>query len=531
MLLSPPKYEDHPVRVVFFFPRIFSQQERMMPAVFARIVVACLLGVILLVAGFSCSRTETARFQPPEFLPDSTITRIRDLVNLGYAQLDSAKLEEAVASFTEASRLKPDGFVEYHTACAYARTGDKEQALAYLNRLVESGYDSPEQIKDDPDFEELKSDPRFEPLLARALENFTRSSAPMAAGMPEYATPPQQFATEEEFNTWSDEQSRRLRTQFRFWRSGVALLAQIDFAARRLSCLRELKKTDTAFDYGLERVRALGRLKSLYEPGWGTVSDLVLGEVDAYLRGNPSAAGQSEAHFQAGLALSLKHSDEDVQRVEGYRQAEGHLNQVSEGTLYHGAALALAAINKLRSPNADITTAGPELKNLIERFPGDEKLYRIVSTQLENEAARYLWPLSLEKMDIDSANVSLSDYAGKVVMLDFWATWCPPCRAELPNILKVYEEYHPRGFEIVSISLDYGEETTPDAYRQWIDSAGMSWRHIYDGAAWGTELVKRFFIGSIPAPFLVGKDGSLVAMGEDLRGEDLALTVKNALGI
>jgi thiol-disulfide isomerase/thioredoxin len=188
-------------------------------------------------------------------------------------------------------------------------------------------------------------------------------------------------------------------------------------------------------------------------------------------------------------------------------------------------------INRLRSPGADTAAIGLELKAIIEQSPTDEKLFRVVATQTGNEAPRFLWPLQLEKLDIDSVNVSLNDYTGKAVMIDFWATWCPPCRAELPNLLRVYQEFHPKGFEIVSVSLDYAEQTTPEAYRYWIDSAGMNWRHIYDGEAWDTELVKRFFVGSIPAPFLVGKDGSLVAMGDDLRGEELEVSVKKALGI
>ena len=503
-----------------------------MNSAFARLMLTFLVGVILILGGMSCSKTEIARFQPPTFLPDETVTQVRDLINQGYTQLDSAKLTEALAAFAQISQLIPNGLVgEYHTACAYALTGDKEQAFVYLTKLVDSGYDNPEQLDNDSDFETLKSDARFEPLIARTLENFSKSSAALAAGMPEYATPPQQFATEEELNTWADEQSQRFRAQYRFWRSGDALLAQVDFAARRLSCMRELKKSDTAFDYGLERVRALARLKSPYEAGWGAVSDLVVNEADSYLHGNPSPAGQSEANYQAAFALSLKHSAQDNRRVEGFRQAADRLSKVPEGTLYYGAALALMSINKLRSPDADINAAGQELKSVIERFPGDAKVYRVVSTQIQNDAARYVWPIQLDKPDIDNANVSLANYTGKVLLIDFWATWCPPCRAELPNVLQVYQEYHPKGLEIVSISLDYAEEVTPEAYRHWIDSAGMNWRHIYDGQAWDTELVKRFFIGSIPAPLLVGKDGALVAWGEDLRGESLAITVKSALGI
>lgn len=503
-----------------------------MTTAFARLMLTFLVAVILILGVMSCSKTETARFQPPAFLPDETVTQVRDLINQGYTQLDSARLTEALAAFAQVSQLIPNGLVgEYYTACAYALTGDKEQAFTYLTKLVDRGYDNPEQLDNDADFESLKSDARFEPLIARALQNFSKSSAALAAGMPEYATPPQQFTTEEELNTWVEDQVRKFRAQYRFWSSGDALLAQVDFAARRLSCLRELKKNDTAFDYGLERVRALARLKSPYEARWGAVSDLVVHETDNYLRGNPSPAGQSEANYLAALALSLQHSTQDEQCAEGFRLAADRLAKVPEGSPYYGASLALMAINKLRAPNADINAAGQELKSVIERFPGDAKLARVIQTQANNQAARYLWPVPFDKPDINNAMVSLADYKGKVLLIDFWATWCPPCRAELPNVLNVYKEYHPKGFEIVSISLDYTEETTPEAYRHWIDSAGMKWRHIYDGQAWDTEMVKRFFIGSIPAPFLVGKDGTLVAWGDDLRGESLAVTVRGALGI
>jgi len=133
--------------------------------------------------------------------------------------------------------------------------------------------------------------------------------------------------------------------------------------------------------------------------------------------------------------------------------------------------------------------------------------------------------------DLEEKTITLDEYKGKALLIDFWATWCPPCRAELPNMVKVYNEYHSRGLEIVSISLDYTDRITPEAYRDWIDSAGMNWRHSYSGDAWSTESVKRYYVGSIPAPFLVGPDGSLVAWGEDLRGEDLAGSVEKALGI
>jgi len=447
------------------------------------LVGACALALIL--GASSCSKTDTTRPTTPTFYDEEAITQANELIGQGYDLLDSADLEGAVAKFAEIEQLVPSGLVgPYHTACAYARTGDKEAAFQQLTRLVDNGYDSPENIRYDPDFESLNDDPR-----------------------------------------------RALRTQSRFWRTTEYIAARMDMAARKLAATRELKADDPEFDYGLERVRSAARLKSAYESGWGAVSDLVLHEVDAYLRTSPAGEGRNEANYRAGFAVSLKYGDDDARRVVGFRQAETYLANVEEGTKYYGASRMLIAINQLDSPGADEETVGPQIKNLIEQFEGDDAVYRIASTRFSNDAARFVWPIALGMTDLEEKTITLDEYKGKALLIDFWATWCPPCRAELPNMVKVYNEYHSRGLEIVSISLDYTDRITPEAYRDWIDSAGMNWRHSYSGDAWSTESVKRYYVGSIPAPFLVGPDGSLVAWGEDLRGEDLAGSVEKALGI
>jgi len=493
------------------------------------LILATATGALL--GALSCSKTETTRVQPPTFIADEVVTQAGELVNQGYDQLDSNNLEGAVAAFAQVGELIPNGLAdEYHTACAYARTGDKEQAFVFLTRMVDNGFDEPDNLRYDSDFQVLVDDARFDQLLSRARANFETAAAAFANGMPEYATPPQTFATEEELDAWADEQTRALRQQSRFWTSSDYIAARMDFAARRLSALRALKADDPEFDYGLERVQAAVRLKSPYETGWGAVSDLVKHEADSYLAA-ATGDGQSEANYLTGLAVSLKYAKDDANRMTGYTAAGSYLNQVAEGTEYYAAAQGLKIINQLRAPNADEAVLGPQLKAIIEEYPDDQKLFRAVSTQTENAAARFLWPLPLDQADLKNKAVSLDGYKGKALLIDFWATWCPPCRAELPNIVEVYKEYNPKGLEIVSISLDYADDTPTEAYQTWIDSAGMTWRHIYDGEGWNTPLVKRFFVGSIPAPFLVGKDGSLVAWGEDLRGENLTASVKTALGI
>jgi len=121
--------------------------------------------------------------------------------------------------------------------------------------------------------------------------------------------------------------------------------------------------------------------------------------------------------------------------------------------------------------------------------------------------------------------IVLERFAGRVVLIDFWATWCGPCRGELPNVRKVYEKYHPEGLEIISISLD---KSVADC-KAYVEKEKMNWYHIADGKGWDASLAKKHKIRGIPAMFVVGRDGRVVASGGAVRGEKLAKVVAKAL--
>ena len=110
---------------------------------------------------------------------------------------------------------------------------------------------------------------------------------------------------------------------------------------------------------------------------------------------------------------------------------------------------------------------------------------------------------------LDGKETDLAKMKGKVVLIDFWATWCGPCIAELPNVLKAYEEYNDKGFEIIGISLDNAKDE--DKLRTFVKDKKMTWPHAFDGQGWRNSLAKKFGISSIPATFLIGKDGKVVS--------------------
>jgi len=117
---------------------------------------------------------------------------------------------------------------------------------------------------------------------------------------------------------------------------------------------------------------------------------------------------------------------------------------------------------------------------------------------------------------VDGSTVALADYAGKVVLIDFWATWCGPCVADMPNVLENYERYREQGFEVLAISLDDDISLVTDFVEE---NPGYTWAQICDTDAWESELVKRFNIQGIPTTILV--DGEGVVLAVKLRGEAL----------
>jgi peroxiredoxin len=229
------------------------------------------------------------------------------------------------------------------------------------------------------------------------------------------------------------------------------------------------------------------------------------------------------SQLQQSLQTTLRTTGD---RQEAMSKALEQLNSFAED--YAGtrqAAIALLNRGALAARAGQYEKATKSLEQAKQEAGGNPQLLRAIDRQLGQLKIRPgKTPPNFTATTIDGQQISLDKLEGKVVLLDFWATWCQPCLAELPNVTRVYKKYHKQGFEIVSISLD----RTKQALTQFVKQRDIEWYQIYDrGRPRSQSIAGQYGVRGIPRMILVGADGEIIA--DRLRGGQLGQAVQSAL--
>ncbi|MDQ6608647.1 MAG: AhpC/TSA family protein [Bacteroidota bacterium] len=154
------------------------------------------------------------------------------------------------------------------------------------------------------------------------------------------------------------------------------------------------------------------------------------------------------------------------------------------------------------------------ISSAASRFPSHAALQTINKSVPSSKAPDFTQP------GVDGKPVSLSSFKGKYVLLDFWASWCAPCRRDNPNVVKAYNEFKDKNFTILGISLDQNKE----AWQKAIQEDGLTWNHASDLKFWSNEAAALYGVQSIPANFLIDPQGNIIA--QDLHGEEIENTLR-----
>ena len=247
--------------------------------------------------------------------------------------------------------------------------------------------------------------------------------------------------------------------------------------------------------------------------------------LEAYLQKSPDAADAAEAtefliESYARLGMTERQTELLEKKYAGLPKGADIEPQSFFGTFQPLFALHVESGNK---DKAKATLA--QAKKDIAGHPQADRFAKFLD-QMGGELNK---PSVGDTMEIkftslQGEEIDLAAMKDKVVLVDFWATWCGPCIAELPNVQKAYTDYHDKGFEVIAISLDQDKAKL----EKFITEKKMPWPQAFDGKGWENEIASQFGITGIPATFLIGKDGKIAA--SNLRGSALEAAIKKQLG-
>jgi thiol-disulfide isomerase/thioredoxin/outer membrane protein assembly factor BamD (BamD/ComL family) len=413
-------------------------------------------------------------------------------------------------------------------AKAHAQLGDHDTAFASLERWIEAGWTLPDGLKGVDLLEPLHGDARYEALSARAAELGAAFEAaqrqyhdelPLVGAEPFDSAEALVAAFEGRRMTVGE---ASIITPIALYYERMNGLHDAEIASAR-RYVADHADADDAVDAALAAVHASLRYKKYWDNFDGDAR-IVIATASEFIDRWPDSEHRPEVELARAVATWKAYGEDD---------AEGTLPRRSRQTLP-----LLSAIGETFPDTPEATKARIWHMNVAMALSDGEitdeiaELYGKVEPTFEenDELKQYAWseaPLAMfqingrelfDATDLDGNRWNWETMEGKVVLIDFWATWCGPCIADLPHIKETYEKYKDAGFAIVGVSLDDDDEET---FLKECENLGIEWPQVYDGQGWDNALAQTFSVSGIPTPVLIDRDGKVVGVHGQVRGDHL----------
>jgi peroxiredoxin len=269
-------------------------------------------------------------------------------------------------------------------------------------------------------------------------------------------------------------------------------------------------------EQGAQKERSMERRMKIVEE----INSMLTGFVEKY----PGTAEAGDASFQLGILnqAALQKQDRAITYLNDFLASVPDAAPEKKAFAHYYLAEAYKA-------SGDFEGAKREYRIIIDKFatvqPRMTQMAKqgIDNLEFDKKLAIGKEPIAFNVKGIKGETISPEKYKGKVLLLDFWATWCGPCKQEMPNVKRIYKKYNKKGFEIVGISLDKSRSDLD----KYIEANNMSWPQFFDGKFWRNDVAVKYHVQSIPATYLIDKKGKI--RYKSLRGRQLEVAVKKLL--
>lgn len=439
---------------------------------------------------------------------------------------------------SKAQNLYPAASNDYARACYLALLGQTDDALGALEDAVQSGHAQAGWMARDEDLAALRSSPRFTQARRRALENHEIRSAYAAYAGTDLFPPldqPQTFPNTDSLESWRNAQVEQAQFYYRNGDPNDDLPALVDIWGTACAAILGDEAEPPSREERLYRWIVGCRTEGLAETGGDLqgLSDNFLATADRFLATAPSAEWAAEVNLEAAMVALGRTARLRSGRVPARADIELARPYLARIPDDHGKAADADGWNLW----LDLVRADEPSPKLLERLRQFEAKHPWPMRELtcrRNLAPYSLqahWPSNFQAEDLDGDLVRLpgSEDSGHWLLMDFWATWCPPCRGEFPHLRDAAAHFGSLGLDLVSISADDGENTSTAELRAFIQKNQLNWRHLYDGLGRKSPAIEAFRVTRYPTVLLIAPDGSLAAQGDELRGKKLHATLTRLL--